>query len=66
MGVELQPWESKLLRRLSADHLVMSSRAIDPACPSPYQSESALQANRDAVSRQISNAMKSYLMSRGK
>jgi len=64
-GVELQPWESKLLRRLSADYLGMASRASDPTCPSPYQSEVALQANREAVSRQISNAMKSYIMSKG-
>lgn len=64
-GVELQPWESKLLRRLSGEYLGMANRATDPTCPCPYQSEAAIRANRDAVSKQISVAMKAYKMSRG-
>lgn len=39
MGIELQPWELQLLRRLSKDYVGESSRATERDCPAPWQSE---------------------------
>lgn len=36
MGVDLQPWEVALLRRLSLDHLVQSRKSTAPDCKPPW------------------------------
>lgn len=36
IGVELQPWEIRILRQLSLDYLVEFRKAEDPLCPPPY------------------------------
>jgi hypothetical protein len=35
-GIELDPWEAKLLRRLSAAYVVESRRAEDETCSPPF------------------------------
>ena len=35
-GIDLQPWEFRLLRRLSRDYLAESYKAENPACPPPF------------------------------
>lgn len=34
-GVELQPWELRALRRLSAEFIREAKRAEEPGCPAP-------------------------------
>lgn len=36
MGIDLQPWEAALLRRLSLDHLCQSQLSTDPNCKPPF------------------------------
>jgi hypothetical protein len=35
-GIELQPWEFRLLRRLSSDYVAESRKAEDKNCPPPF------------------------------
>jgi hypothetical protein len=48
-GVELNPWQAKLMRRLSGDWFRQSEEARKMDCPAPYQSRESVQANRKAV-----------------
>jgi len=52
-GIEVDPWEARALRRLSADFLNMTHEAKDASCPPPFASQAAVGRNRDAVGRQI-------------
>jgi hypothetical protein len=36
-GIDLQPWEVRILRRLSRDYVVESQRATKSDCPAPWQ-----------------------------
>lgn len=36
-GVDLPPWEARMLRRLSADYIAQSRKAEDETCPPPWQ-----------------------------
>lgn len=60
-GVELQPWEARLLRRLSGDYLAECQRAETPDCPAPWTAEDAIERNRAAVARKVGNAFKAYI-----
>ena len=44
-GIELAPWEARLLRRLSGDYLAESHRATKPNCPPPFEDSAALNAS---------------------
>lgn len=65
-GIELQPWEARLLRRLSGDYLEAHHAARAPDCPAPYLSEETMRRNRETVGRQIRNAMKTYFAAKTK
>lgn len=39
VGIELQPWELQLLRRLSKEYVAESGNATDRGCPAPWQPE---------------------------
>lgn len=45
-GVEFQPWEFQLLRRLSREYWAESQKSIKPDCPAPYGDSSAARALR--------------------
>lgn len=51
-GVDLEPWESKLLRRLSGDYIAESARAREPACLSPWQTEPT-ERRREVVEQRV-------------
>lgn len=59
-GVDLLPWEAKLMRRLSHDFIAEMSAAKKMDCPDPWLPEEETAANREAVSRQIGNAFKAF------
>lgn len=65
-GVELLPWEAKLLRRLSYDFIAQMQDAKKMDCPDPWVPEQDTAANREAVSRQIGNAFKAMIISQKK
>lgn len=46
-AVPLEPWEARLLRRLSVAYLAEGRRAEDETCPPPWRTE-VTQAERDA------------------
>ncbi len=39
LGIELQPWEVRFLRRLSSDYLLELNKAEKASCPDPWGSE---------------------------
>lgn len=41
-GIELQPWESRLIRMLSAEYVSTSRKATEPDCPPPWVGEEDL------------------------
>ena len=36
VGIDLEPWEVRVLRRLSSDYMSESRKAEKPDCPSPW------------------------------
>lgn len=50
-GVELDPWEARTLRRLSAEYLAQRHASRDPGAPPPYSA--GVQARRDLVAKQF-------------
>lgn len=61
VGVELLPWEGKLLRQLSAEFVNMSFLAKEPDCPPPWAPDREVTVNRDAVSRKLGNAFRAMV-----
>lgn len=59
VGIELQSWEVRGLRRLSCDFLAASEEAEDPDCPAPY-------TNRLLIEKRIevANAVRNIFGSR--
>ena len=51
-GIELPPWQCKLLLRLSADFLAESKAAEEPDAPAPWMSPGSPE-NRQAVSAKL-------------
>lgn len=64
-GTPLHPWEVRFLRRLSHDYLIESHKAEKPDCPSPWATEAITQEQREAVSKQVQTAMRSFMTKRG-
>lgn len=46
-GFELEPWEARLLRRLSVDYLAESHRATERNCPPPWGGSVAVRVSHD-------------------
>ena len=59
-GLDLSPWISRLLRRLSVDFIAETVRAREPDCPPPWTATSSL--NRDEVSRKVTNAFRALMI----
>ena len=56
MGVELLPWEARIIRRLSGDFVAQRAKSRKPDCPAPYTGDaSKLKINRDIVAEKVSN-----------
>lgn len=49
-GFELEPWEARLLRRLSIDYLAESHRATKRDCPPPWGGSVAVRVSDDRAS----------------
>lgn len=64
-GVDLAPWEARLLRRLSGEWLAESDRARKPDCPAPWGGET-VEGNRAAVAAKVGAALKALAQRRGR
>lgn len=63
-GTALEAWEARLLRRLSADYLAESRLAEKPEAPAPWTEADQTEAQREAVSRKVSNAFRAFILSK--
>lgn len=61
-GVELQPWESALLRRLSREYLAEATQASASDSPAPWAAAPDAGLDREAVSRRIGQQFKAMIM----
>lgn len=58
-GFPLEPWEARLIRKLSAEYLSMLNDARKPECPAPW---SAIEAvDRDAVAMKVRNEFRAMI-----
>jgi len=51
-GIELLPWESRMLKRLSRDYLSEAHKAASPKCPPPW-TPLAIELDRPAIETRI-------------
>lgn len=54
-GFVLQPWQSRMLKRLSVDHYTQRQKSTKTACPPPWVALENQQENRAAVAKQTQN-----------
>jgi hypothetical protein len=64
-GVDLQPWESRMVRRLSADYLTQSRKSEKLDCPSPAFKPLTDEA-REVLAKQLESALDSLIDTRPK
>lgn len=65
-GVEMMPWEAKLLRRLSGDFLAQLDRSKKPDCPAPYVPHDIAVRNDEAVGEQFRSWMETIQKTKSK
>lgn len=63
-GIELAPWQSRIIRRLSLKYIEESREATARHRPSPLQNEAAAETEREKGSKQFSAAMASKFNTR--
>jgi hypothetical protein len=59
-GIDLQPWEVRILRLLSSDYIAESKRAEKPDCPAPFSNNTILEFDRAIVAKQVGDALKAF------
>lgn len=65
-GIELMPWEARLLRRLSGEYAAMRHKAEEQSCPPPYNGPvDDLAAMRARVAKQVDSAFSRLKGKRG-
>jgi hypothetical protein len=65
IGIQLAPWESKMLRRLSGEYLAQARKSEQPDCPSPAYTPLTDEV-RDAVANRLGNALDTLIDTRPK
>ncbi len=53
MGIELEPWEARLIRRLSSEYISQYHEAEKPDCPAPWVE--VVEANREIVAAKVAS-----------
>lgn len=61
IGIDLQPWESRFLCRLSREYVAESHRAEKADCPAPWASEELVEERREALANKVRTAMRSFV-----
>lgn len=55
-GIALNPWENRVIRRLSREYAYMLGQASEPNCPPPYAPPDLIsQEQREKISNAMSN-----------
>ncbi len=58
-GVQLPPWQARLLRTLSGEWLAQKHKARKTDCPQPFGGTSEqIERNREAVAKQLAEAFR--------
>jgi hypothetical protein len=55
-GTPLEPWQGRLLRRLSAEWLAQADKARKPDCPEPMQEDEGQAASGSSIAERIKRA----------
>jgi hypothetical protein len=50
-GIDLSPWEARLIRRLSQDYIAMSRKAECETCPPPWRAPTSPEAAETELTR---------------
>ena len=58
IGVELEPWEVRFLRRLSGEYLTESHRAQQRDCPAPLRTQSESERDLNAVAKSMQQTLR--------
>lgn len=61
LGIQLHPWEARLLLRLSREYLEESHRATEQNCSPPWHDPIAEQADQRATANRMEQAMLSLM-----
>lgn len=61
LGIEFQPWEARLLLRLSREYLAESLKATKDGCPPPWVDSENAEADRIATAKRLEQAMMDLL-----
>lgn len=62
-GVELQPWEFRVLREMSRRYLIQAEESKKPECPPPY-GDPVNEFDRQIVSKKVGNAFKALIQAK--
>jgi hypothetical protein len=57
LGVQFQPWEARLLMRLSREYLGESHKATEQNAPAPWQDQEAVQIDHQELARQLERSV---------
>jgi hypothetical protein len=57
LGIQLQPWEARLLLQLSREYLAESHRATEQGCPPPWDDPIAAKVDELATAKRLEQDM---------
>lgn len=60
IGIVLEPWEGRLIKRLSREYGVMRHLAEKADCAAPYTVEEKVKESRDRVTGQFAALVKAF------
>lgn len=62
-GIELNPWEFLVIRKMSIAYVKQLNESERPDCPPPF-GDPVNQIDRDVVQNKITSAFKSFILSK--
>ena len=63
-GVDLPPWQARLMIELSREFCAFQRKAEKPDCPAPWSEEAAAENRRGRVARELRIGFKALIMSK--
>mgnify|MGYP003440186712 CR=1 FL=1 len=63
-GTRLNPWQARLLRRLSLDWMQAAQAAEKPDCPAPWTENDQSQDHRALVAKKVGGLFRALAMSK--
>lgn len=62
-GIDLQPWEFRVLRDMSRMYLIQAEQSKKPECPPPY-GDPVNEFDREIVGKKVGNAFKALIQAK--